>query len=180
MADAGELSKTSKTFDPRIRNALLSIHPTSDHAAWHAAPSALGLLRGVDAATAVWRPYPEANNLREIALHVAFWENRIADRLTGDVVHLTFERREGGWPIRRNSIDESSWREDVRMARACHRRLIRAVDAFDPSRLDEPLGERSTRPAIEYIHGVAEHSLYHAAQIKMLKQLARRRGTGTG
>jgi len=160
--------------DLRIRNALLSIHPTGEHPAWHGAPTAVGLLRGVDAETAVWRPYPEANNLREIALHVAFWENSVANRLTGGEVRLEFERREGGWPVRRDSVDEHRWKDEVRLVVACHRYLVRAVAGFDPRRLDEPLGERSSRPATEYIHGVAEHSLYHAAQIKMLKGLAKR------
>ena len=159
--------------DPRIRTALLSIHATSEHPAWHGAPTAIGLLRGVDAETAVWRPYSRANNLREILLHVAFWYNSVSNRLTGEEVRLEFERRDGGWPVRRDSIDEPSWKEEVRLAKACHRYLIRAVTEFDPRRLDEPLGERSKRPAIEYIHGVAEHSLYHAAQIKMLKTLAK-------
>jgi len=159
--------------DPRIRNAVLSIHPTSERPAWHGAPTAIGLLRGVKPETAARRPYPTANNVREIALHIAFWENSVANRLTGGAVLVDFKQRTTGWPVRSDSIEASQWKEEVRIVKACHAYLVRAVSEFDPHRLDSPLGRQSKRPAIEYIHGVAEHSLYHAAQIKMVKALAK-------
>ena len=162
------------TDDVRIRNALLSVHPTSGRPSWHGAPSATGLLRGVEVEAALWRPYPRASNLREIALHVAFWENSVANRLSGGSERIDFERRESGWPARADRIAPSQWRSEVRRIKAAHAYLVRAVEAFDPRRLDRPLGVRSKRPAVEIIHGVAEHSLYHAAQIKMLKTLSRK------
>ena len=162
--------------DPRIRNALLSIHPTSARPAWHGAPTAVGLLRGVPVEAALWRPYPKANNVREIALHVAFWETSVANRLSGEAERLGFEQRETGWPARANAVAPTQWKDEVRLVRACHDRLVRAVAAFDPQRLNAPLGTRSKRPAIEFIHGVAEHTLYHAAQVKMLKTLAQKAG----
>jgi len=160
--------------DPRIRTALLSIDPTSACPAWHGAPSAVGLLRGVTVEIALWRPYSMANSVREIALHVAFWETSVANRLTGEALRVGFEQRKTGWPVRVDAVETSEWKDEVRLVRSCHARLVGAVAAFDPQRLDAPLGTRSTRPAIEYIHGVAEHTLYHAAQIKMLKTLAQK------
>jgi hypothetical protein len=160
--------------DPRIRTALLSIHPTSERPAWHGAPTAIGLLRGVGVDVATFRPYPKANSLREVALHVAFWENSVANRLTGGRERVDFEQRETGWAVRADAIDAVRWKAEVRAIKAAHAYLVRAVAEFDPRGLDAPLGERSTRPAIEIIHGVGEHTLYHAAQIKMLKALARR------
>jgi len=162
------------TENPRIRNALLSIHPTSERPAWHGAPTAIGLLRGVKTDVAVWRPYLQANNVREIALHVAFWENSVANRLTGGTVRVEFQQRTTGWPVRSDSLEAPQWKEEVSLVKACHAYLVRAVTEFDPRRLDRPLGTKSKRQAVEYIHGVAEHSLYHAAQIKMLKALAKR------
>jgi hypothetical protein len=161
------------TLDPRIRNALGSIHPTQENPAWHGAPTALGLLRGVSAETAVFRPRPGMNNIREIALHVAFWENSVANRLAGTDHRVAFEARTSGWPKRLNAVTQADWRSEVRKVASAHERLVAAVTGFDPRRLDEPLSERSTRTAISTIHGVAEHSLYHAAQIKMIKTLAK-------
>jgi len=162
------------TLDPRIQNALVTIDPSSKRPGWHGAPSAIGLLRGVKVDVAVWRPHLDANNVRDIALHIAFWENSVANRLTGGSVRLGFPQRMTSWPVREDQVDPDRWREDVRLVKTCHAYLVRAVSEFDPSGLDQPLGTKSKRPAIEYIHGVGEHSLYHAAQIKMLKALAKR------
>src|SRR5512137_489690 len=75
-------------LDPRIKTALLSVNPTSENPAWHGCPTALGVLRGVSAALATWRPTPHGNNIREIALHIAFCENSVANSLSGKVHRL--------------------------------------------------------------------------------------------
>ena len=160
--------------DPRIRTALVSIDPTNKRPGWHGAPTPIGLLRGVQIETALWRPYPRASNIREIALHIAFWENSVANRLTGESQRLGFKQRKTSWAIQEDEVATSQWRKDIAMAKACHARLVAAVERFDPRELDKPCGARTQRPAIEFIHGVAEHNLYHGAQIKMLKTLARR------
>ena len=85
-----------KEIDPRIRTALISIDPTSQDPAWHGVPTALGVLRGVSSKVAVWRPYPDANNIREIALHIAFWENSVANRLSGKVQKTGFKQWKTG------------------------------------------------------------------------------------
>ena len=157
----------------RIRTALLSIHPTSKRPAWHGAPTVLGLLRGVKPETAVWRPHPSMNNIREISLHVAFWENSVANRLSGESVRMAFPQRKTSWAVRSDSVDAAQWKEEVRSMTAAHERLVRVVAGFDPGRLDQPPGPNTKRTAIETIHGVAEHNLYHGAQIKMLKTLAK-------
>jgi hypothetical protein len=102
------------TYHPRIQTALVSVNPTKEHPAHHGAPSTHTVLKGVSPAIACWRPYPEANNLREIAIHVAIHENAVANRLSGQTI-----------------------------------------------------------PAVLFIHGIAEHSLYHTAQMEMLKTLAK-------
>ena len=101
----------AKKMDKRIEMALLSLDPTTKRTAWHGAPTFAGLLRGVTAEMALWRPHPKAPCIRETALHVAFWQNSVANRL-----------------------------------------------------------------AIEFIHGIAEHNLYHAGQVNILKRLAKLEG----
>jgi len=132
------------------------------------------VLRGVKIETALGRPYRKAGNVREIALHIAFWENSVANRLTGEAKRLGFKQRKTSWAIQDDSIGPSQWRDELALVKACHARLVSAVEGFDPGKLDEPSGPRTERPAIEFIHGVGEHNLYHGAQIKMLKTLAKR------
>lgn len=159
-------------LDARIRTALISVNPTTKNPAWHGAPTALGVLRGVSSATAVWRPYPDANNIREIALHIAFWENSVANRISGENVRVGFEQRKTGWAIRSDSIDAIQWKNEMGLVKAAHARLTDSVISFDPRLLDQPAGKRTARNAMGLIHGAAEHSLYHTAQIEMIKTLA--------
>ena len=64
------------------------------------------------------------------------------------------------------------------MIKEIHQRITEAVTHFDPDKLDQPAGTQSTRNAIEFIHGVAEHRLYHTAQMDMIKTLAKNQGSG--
>jgi uncharacterized damage-inducible protein DinB len=163
-------------LDPRIRTALQSVHPTAERPAWHGCPSALSVLRGVSPAIAVWRTYPEANNIREIALHVAFCENGVANRLSGVIVLMGFKQWKSSWAVRCDAVDAQQWKNEFDLIKAVHARLIAAVMSFDPGLLDQPAGKGTTRNAIEIIHGVAEHSLYHTAQMEALKTLAKHQG----
>lgn len=158
-------------LDPRIRTALISVNPTTRNPAWHGAPTALGVLRGVGPAAAVWRPYPGANNIREIALHVAFYENSVANQLSGQKFRLGFQQRKTGWAVMLDSLDEEQWKRELALIKTAHERLTQAVTSFEADRLDQPPG-RGKRCAAEMIHGVAEHSLFHAAQMEMTRKLA--------
>lgn len=160
---------------PRIRTALVSVNPTTKNPAWHGCPTASGVLRGVSAAVAVWRPYPGANNIREVALHLAFCENMVANRLSGQAYPVGFKQRKTGWAIMFDAVDEAQWKEEINWIKASRERLAEAVMHFDPGMLDQPPGKRTTRNAAELIHGVAEHSLYHTAQMEMIKTLARQK-----
>lgn len=160
-----------KNLNPRIQTALTSVNPTTQHPAWHGAPTALGVLRGVSPAVAVWRPYPGANNIREIALHIAFWENSVANRLSGQSALAGFKQRKTSWAVMLDTIDEAQWKAEIALVRTAHERLTAAVIAFDPGLLDKPAGKQTTRNAAEYIHGVAEHTLFHTAQMEMIKKL---------
>ena len=165
-----------QNFDPRIQNALVSIDPTTKRPAWHGAPTALGVLRGVSLAAAVWRPYPDCNNIRELALHIAFWENSVANRLSGKRLNVGFQQRKTSWPVKLESIDKKQWKSERALVQTIHQRLTEAVMDFDPDLLDQPAGKQTGRNAIEFIHGVAEHRLYHTAQMEMIKTFARQQG----
>jgi hypothetical protein len=165
-------------LDLRIKNALVSVDPNSKNPAWHGAPTAIGVLRGVNTVVAVWRPYEECNNIRELALHIAFWENSVTNRLLDERVRLDFEQWKTSMPTRLDVIEEKQWKAELKIVKSAHKRFADAVREFDPRLLDQPLGKRSTRPAIEYIHGAAEHRLYHTAQMELIKQLAKQAGVG--
>jgi hypothetical protein len=160
------------SLHPRILTALVSVDPNSKRKAWHGCPTIEGALRGVSASAAVWRPYPASENIREFALHIAFWQNSVASRLAGQSNPLGLRMRKTGWIIREDTLDPKAWKAEVNLVRSVHRRLSEVIAGFDPAKLDDPPGKDTTRKTIEFIHGVAEHTLYHTAQIQILKGLA--------
>ncbi len=134
------------------------------------------MLRGVSPAVAAWRPYSEANNIREIALHIATHENALANRLSGKNLLVGVKQHKFGWATRLDSVSAEQWKSELELIKAIHERLVEAVAAFDPEYLDQPVGKNTNKPAILFIHGIAEHSLYHTAQMEMLKTLAGQHG----
>ena len=88
-------------------------------------------------------------------------------------MRVGFSQRMTVWPKRLDAIDPTDWKAEVKFVAATHQRLVEIVTDFDPARLDRPTDSNTKRVAIEFIHGIAEHGLYHAAQIKMIKLLAK-------
>jgi hypothetical protein len=159
------------SLDPRIAVALICLDPNKDRPSCTGAPSPLGVLRGVDHVCAVWRPYPDWSNIREIGLHVAFWENCLWNRLTDSKKSLGLKLRKNGWVVRADSVDASAWRDELVLIKEVHGRTVAALEAFDPSLLDQCIGAKTVKTAATHIHGIAMHSLYHAGRMKMIKEL---------
>jgi len=165
-----------ENLDPRIRQQVLSIvRPTGKKhlRPWHGAPAALRVLVGVSPQIAVWRPYPGANAIRDIALHITYFENAVANKLSGANRPVEFNLRQRGWPVVCDAVDSSQWRSERRFIEATHERLAETVSRFDPRKLDEVASEKSGMTTMEYIHGIVDHTLYHTAQLQMLKTLAK-------
>jgi len=132
--------------------------------AWHG-PAVLEILKGVTAAQAAARPFPNAHNIWELVLHIAAWEEACRRRLEGDRAELSDSE---DW---RNmaATDEAAWEQVKSLLIEGHHRLRAAIVKADESKLDEPIlpGMPSTYVTL---HGVIQHDLYHAGQIAILKK----------
>jgi len=131
--------------------------------AWRC-PSLRDLLGGLAASAAGSHPVQGAPSVWELLLHVTVYEGVARRQLDGEVVPSL--AGEQAWP-RPADTSPAAWRR-ARLAFGEARRALRqAVAAFPEARLSEPV------PGREYtyyvlLHGVVEHSLYHAGQIEML------------
>jgi len=164
-----------KNLDPRIRQQMLTIERVKGEKhlrPWHGAPTVSRVLVGVNAQIAVWRPYPGANSIRDIALHITYFENVVANRLSGADLPVEFDLRKRGWPVTCDAIEEKQWRSERHFMQATLERLAEAVKSFDPRNLDQVVSEKSGMTAMELVHGIVDHTLYHTAEMKMLKTLA--------
>ena len=136
-------------------------------AAWHGA-NLRAALRGVDAATAAFRPAVGRHNIWELALHAAYWKAVVRRRITGE--------RGAGFPLAGSNFWErpegrpskAAWDADRRLLDAMHRALRAAVAALPAERVAAPSGAKLRR----MIAGAAFHDVYHAGQIQLLKRLA--------
>ncbi len=159
-------------LDPRIQYVLVALGAVKGEKAWSGAPTHLGVLRGVRAKTALRRPKPDMGCIRDVALHIAFWENSVANKLLGESERVPFAQRKTGSPQPVKALSETQWKDELAYVGATRGRLARAVREFDPRHLDRPVSSKVRRQAIDMMHDAVEHSVYHTAQIKMLKALA--------
>ena len=165
-----------ENLDRRIRQQVLSIvRPRGKKhlRPWHGAPTVSRVLVGVNSQIAVWRPYPGASAIRDIALHITYFENAVANKLSGADLPVEFDLRKRGWPVVCDAVEETQWRAERRYMEATHERLAEAVRSFDPRKLDQVASEKAGMTVMEYIHGVVDHTLYHTAELKLLKTLAK-------
>jgi uncharacterized damage-inducible protein DinB len=160
-----------RRIDPRTAVLLHVLDEAYGAASWHGT-NLRGALRGVSARQAAWRPAPGRHNIREVALHAAYWAYRVRRRLSGE--------KRGSFPLAGNNwfalprATEKAWREERELLDRQHQALRRAVAAFPPSRLAKRLPGTQRRIALREIAGIALHDIYHTGQIQMLKVLYRR------
>lgn len=151
---------------PSPLSALLAeqLRRTFEGDAW-SGPSVLELLDDVDAASAHAKPIAGVHSIWELVLHVMAWDQASLRRLGGEV-----SQPEGcdNFPIPPEPTEEA-WRNAIAEAKRAHNKLVRTVASLAESRL------RDQVPGKDYdfyfmLQGVAQHELYHAGQIAILKK----------
>ena len=138
-----------------------------DGSAWHG-PALLELLADVDAATAAARPIADVHSIWELLLHIVVWDNAGMVRLTGKKWQPTGL---ANFPSAPAKPTEAAWRRAVTTTKKTHDQLVKTVAALPESRLrDRVPGKRYN--FYHMLHGIAQHELYHAGQIAILKKAA--------
>ena|SRR5579859_8307994 len=139
-----------------------------DGDAWHG-PSLMELLEDVNAATAAAKPLKNVHSIWELLLHIAAWDGAGLVRLSGKVCQLTGTKNFPSVP----KPSEAAWKQAVEEAKRTHDQLVETVAGLDDARLrDRVPGKRYN--FYHMLHGIAQHELYHAGQIAILKKAAKR------
>jgi uncharacterized damage-inducible protein DinB len=135
--------------------------------AWHG-PAVLPLLKDVDARTAAAKPFANAHSIWELVLHIAAWDGAALRRIGGQKARL--KGKQNFPPVTEKS--EEAWREAIADTKRTHDHLVETVAGLSNSRLKEIVpGKRYD--FYHLLHGVAQHELYHAGQIAVLKKSRR-------
>jgi uncharacterized damage-inducible protein DinB len=156
-------AKESKTVSEGARIAD-QLRRAFDGSAWHG-PALLELLEDVDAATAAAKPLPKVHSIWELVLHIAVWDDAALRRLGGKKWQPT--GRANFPPVSRPA--EAAWRKAMRATKRTHDVLVATVAALPAARL----GDRVPGKRYDFyhmLHGIAQHELYHAGQIAILKK----------
>lgn len=133
--------------------------------AWHG-PSLMEILAGVTAEQVSVR-LMNTHTIWEILLHVRAWNTAVLRRIRGEVVELS--EAEDFPPVSEST--EQAWEDDVRSVKLAQSKIYNAVMSMTDTRLQE------TVPGKPYnfyymLHGLAQHNLYHAGQIALIKKLS--------
>jgi len=133
--------------------------------AWHG-PALLELLEDVDAATAAAKPLGNVHSIWELVLHIAAWDGAELKRLSGKKCQL-----KGPANFPPVSVPtEAAWRKAIAETKRTHDALVETVAALSDARLrDRVPGKRYD--FYHMLHGIAQHELYHAGQIALLKKM---------
>ena len=133
--------------------------------------SLLEILDGVDAATAAAHPLPGTHSIWEIVRHVSLWMMAVKRRLDGEAVD--HDGRTDWPPV--TATTEAAWLGTRDVLEQAHRALERLLLAMPASALHEPVpGKRYTGAFM--LHGLVQHTAYHAGQIALLKRAVRETG----
>lgn len=133
--------------------------------AWHG-PSVLELLEGVSPAEAASHPIAGAHSIWELVLHLRSDYDLVLRRMAGDGSPLTAEE---AWPPCPAATEEN-WLRAVGDLKRGNLGLRQAVQTLPEERLYDPLVPEVPFTAYTQFIGVAQHHLYHAGQIALLKR----------
>lgn len=130
-------------------------------------------LEGVTAARAARRPIHNAHSIWEIVSHVAAWMDAVRERIENHDVRLPAE---GDWQEVLET-SEAAWKQTLDKLERRHQALCAAASKLsdaDLERFTSTERDAATGGGVSLyvtLHGAAQHSLYHAAQIALLKKM---------
>lgn len=145
----------------RIADQLKRAH---DGTAWHG-PSLSEILQDVDAGMASKRLFSKGHTIWEIVLHITAWEKAVLESLSGSPLDL---KDQEDWPAPQDGKPEA-WKKLLEELGTNHRNLQVALSGLQDSVLQKEV-EQSEYNLYTLLHGVIQHTLFHAGQVSMLRR----------
>ncbi|MBD2723292.1 DinB family protein [Hymenobacter armeniacus] len=159
---------------PEIPRLLDQLRRAFDGDPW-CGPSLLTNLEGVTAAQAAQRPIKNGHSIWEIVVHLAGWTAIVRRRIAADKPLQPGDAED--WPALPADLTEASWQAALAALRTAQEQLLAFLETMPEADLDRTIGATFEPPqggsytAYQMLHGVAQHYLYHAGQIVLLRKL---------
>lgn len=144
-----------------------TIRRSQEGEAWHG-PSLSEILEGVTAEQAA-RRIGNAHTIWELTEHIIAWMDIVRRRSEGERLTDDNISWEDNWPPVPAPTPEN-WKRTVERAADANRKLLDRVLELSPDELDGTVSGKDYSLAV-MLHGSAQHVLYHAGQIALLKKL---------
>jgi uncharacterized damage-inducible protein DinB len=155
-------------ISPEIEILIALLDEGYEKKAWHG-PNLKGAIRGLSVEQAVWRPRSDRHSIAEHVLHAAYWKYVVRRRLRNEA-RGSFPLKGSNWFAVGPAVSQAEWKSHLGLLDAEHRALRQAVLELDADQLHNvPQGAKYTH--LKTITGIADHDVYHAGQIQLLKRL---------
>src|SRR6185295_18777750 len=132
--------------------------------AWHG-PSVMTILDGITAQDAAAPTVNNAHSIWELVLHITAWQRTGLRRLRGEKAQLSDAE---DWPPI-NDASEAAWERSKSEIKQSSDEFREAIVQLEDDVLDAPIAEGMSTTYVT-LHGVVQHTLYHAGQIAILKK----------
>jgi uncharacterized damage-inducible protein DinB len=126
-------------------------------------PALKPILSDVTQEKAARRPIRNAHTIWELVLHTTAWMRIARERLAATQTRDPTEDED--WPQ-----IVGSWQDALAILEREERQLEEAIASFPDKRLNEPAPASEPQTFYELLHGVVQHTAYHAGQIVILKK----------
>jgi uncharacterized damage-inducible protein DinB len=126
-------------------------------------PALKPILSEITQNRAARRPIVNAHTIWELTLHIAAWMRIARERLAA--THPRDHTEGENWPAM-----VGSWHDALAVLEREERQLEEAMASFPDKRLNKPAPATEPQTFYELLHGVVQHTAYHAGQIVLLKK----------
>jgi uncharacterized damage-inducible protein DinB len=126
------------------------------------------ILTDVTAEQANRCPIKQAHSIWELVGHIAGWHSEIGNRLRGQTARLL--PPEENFPKTKDP-SEAAWKKTLERLDKSYQELKATMQEFPESRLTDTVPGRKFDFYV-LMHGIVQHTLYHAGQIAILKKAA--------
>lgn len=156
----------------RLNQSFLAVEsygPTMKEGSFHG-PSLMDAVYSVPYNKINVKPIRERHSTWEILNHCQYWMEAAETVLTGEKMPDIQDLED--WPTHESTLD--AWKEDIRRINRAHQSLTNSVKQLDESTLNDEIqssfhGDIFTYTYRKLLHGIADHNIYHAGQISLIK-----------
>jgi uncharacterized damage-inducible protein DinB len=149
-----------------VSRILDQLHRAYHGPAWHG-PALAEILSGVTFETAARRAIPGAHTVWELVLHITVWITVSTRRIEGAAIPTLPPDQD--WPAAPEP-SELPWQQALDLLAEAQRNLEATVGKLTDERLRDKVLGHVPYSIYTMLHGVAQHNLYHAGQIALLKK----------